>query len=373
MGNNIRPEQISIFDFNQNRSTTKRIRFNHRYNDIVSFENLLTSWQEFLRGKKNRKDVATFTLHFSDNLVTLHQDLITKQYRHGGYFAFKISDPKPRDIHKASLRDRIVHHALYRSLYPYFDRQFIFDSYSCRLGKGTYKAMDRARSFGLKVSQNNTKTAWVLKGDIRKFFASIDHTVLKKILRDSIEDPDTMWLLEQVIDSFSTDGKPNVGLPLGNLTSQLLVNIYMNQFDQFVKRSLKEKYYIRYADDFLIFSQSKVYLEELIPKLSQYLETNLKLSLNSKKVFIKTLASGVDFLGWIHFSHHRILRTATKHHMLKRLQGNNSLETLNSYLGMLGHGNTFKLSQKIMTESLRDKEIKESKNQNSKASNLGTK
>ncbi|MCX6726418.1 MAG: reverse transcriptase/maturase family protein [Candidatus Shapirobacteria bacterium] len=297
-------------------------------------------------------------------MISLYEDLITKTYRHGGYFAFKISDPKPRDIHKASLRDRIVHHALHRSLYPYFDRQFIFDSYSCRMGKGTYKAMDRARSFGRKASQNNTKTTWILKGDIRKFFASVDHAVLKNILKESIKDPDIMWLLEQVIDSFETVGKLSVGLPLGNLTSQLLVNIYMNQFDQFVKRKLKVKYYLRYADDFLIFSQSKIYLEELIPKLSEYLETNLKLSLHPKKVFIKTLASGIDFLGWVHFGHHRILRTATKHHMLKRLRQNNSLETLNSYLGLLRHGNTYKLSQKIMTESLRDKENKESKNQN---------
>jgi len=343
MGNNTNPDQISIFDFTQNRGTFKRKRLclAHVFDDIVSIENLLVSWQEFLRGKRKRKDVAKFSLYFMDHIIQLHQELFNKTYKHGSYFAFKISDPKPRDIHKASIRDRIVHHAVYRILYPYFDKKFIFDSYSCRKKKGVHRAINRFREFGRKVSHNNTKTTWVLKGDIKKFFASIDHNVLEGILEEYIMDSDVVLLLNKIIDSF------NPGLPLGNLTSQLLVNIYMNEFDQFVKHKLKVEYYIRYADDFVILHEYKLYLQQIIPKLSEFLESKLKLSLHPKKVFIKTLASGVDFLGWINFSHYRIPRTSTKRRMLKKLQKNNSEETLNSYLGLLSHGNTYKLTQKI--------------------------
>lgn len=141
-----------------------------------------------MRGKRKRKDVAEFSMKFVDRAVQLHEDLIGKNYLHGGYQAFKISDPKPRDIHKATVRDRLVHHAIYRILYPYFDRQFIFDSYSCRDNKGTHKAINRFQQFGRKVSKNNTLTAWVLKCDIRKFFASIDHQILKGILAQHIQD-----------------------------------------------------------------------------------------------------------------------------------------------------------------------------------------
>lgn len=145
--------------------------------------------------------------------------LSAKTYKPDGYFAFKINDPKPRDIHKASVLDRLVHHAVYRVLYPYFDNQFIYDSYSCRLNKGTHRALDRFQIFGAKISRNNTCTVWVLKGDIRKFFASIDHQVLKNILIKYIKDEDTLWLLAKIIDSFNTPGKIAKGLPLGNLTS----------------------------------------------------------------------------------------------------------------------------------------------------------
>ena len=355
MRNNIDPNQISLLDSSQDRSIIKRKRFYpiHAYNDIVSIENLLVSWQEFLRGKRKRKDVAKFTLNFSDSLISLHTDLIKKIYKHGGYHAFKISDPKPRDIHKAELRDRIVHHAIYRVLYPFFDKRFIFDSYSCIKGKGTHRAINRLREFGRKVSKNNTRTVWVLKCDIRKFFASIDHEVLKRILRKFI-DNETLWLLCQIINSFNTKDGEGIGIPLGNLTSQLFVNVYMNEFDQFVKRKLKARYYIRYADDFLILNEDKNHLEELVPQISEFLETELKLTLHPNKLFIKTLASGVDFLGWITFPCHRIPRTSTKRRMFKKLSNNKSKETFNSYLGLLSHGNTYELTQKIGTESQSD-------------------
>ena len=319
----------------------------HGYDSIISVENLLGAWKEFKNGKRNKADVALFERDLMNNIFELHYELKEKQYRHSSYKAFKISDPKPRDIHKSLVRDRLLHHALYRQLYWFFDKKFVFDSYSCRIGKGAHKATDRFREFGGVVSKNNTKTCWVLKCDIRKFFASINHTILKNLLRKDIGDTNTRELLFIVIDSFSArqglEGK--VGLPLGNLTSQLLVNIYMNEFDQFVKHKLKQKFYIRYADDFVFLHEDKKYLECLVPLLTGFLGKNLKLSLHPDKVFIKTLTSGVDFLGWITCPRHRVLRTSTKKRMIRRLAETEKKDVLVSYCGMLSHGDTYKLKK----------------------------
>jgi len=313
----------------------------HNFDSIISTENLLISWREFLNGKRNRRDVVEFSMNLMDNIFSLHNDLEKKIYSHSKYEAFKINDPKPRDIHKATIRDRLLHHALYRILYPYFDTKFIHDSYSCRINKGTHKAIQRFKYFIGKVSKNNTKQCFVLKCDIKKFFASIDHEILKNILRKYIQDTDTLKLLSNIIDSFEK------GLPLGNLTSQLLVNIYMNEFDQYVKHKLKVKYYIRYADDFVILSEDKKYLENILVEMQDFLCKNLKLTMHPNKVFIKTIYSGVDFLGWVHFTRHRVLRTATKNRMFRNLQKNTSENAKASYVGMLKWGNGSKLENKI--------------------------
>lgn len=327
--------------------SVRRVVCVHAYDDIISVENLLVAWREFLRGKRKRKDVEEFSVYLMDNIFVLHRELANKTYRHGGYTAFKINDPKPRDIHKASVRDRLLHHALYRVLYPYFDQKFIHDSYSCRNRKGTHKAIDQFRKFARIVSKNNTRTCFVLKCDIRKFFASIDHEILEQILAKHIEDRDILWLLAEVVESFHAAGKLDVGLPLGNLTSQLLVNVYMNEFDHFVKRRLKAKYYIRYADDFVFLHQDKRYLEKLIPEISKFLEGNLKLSLHANKTFVKTFTSGVDFLGWVHFFYNRVPRPSTKKRIFKKLSQYSNPETIVSYLGLLSHGDTYNMARKI--------------------------
>ena len=328
------------------KGTIMKIQLTHKFEDIVSVNNLLLAWQEFIKGKRNKKDVQKFSFNLMDNILSLQQDLVNHTYKHGGYQAFNICDPKPRNIHKASIRDRLVHHAVYRILYPFFERIFISDSYSCRLEKGMYKAIKRFIDFYYVVSKNNTKTCWVLKCDIRKFFASINHKILKNILSKYIPDKNILWLLGEIIDSFYSI-KPGVGLPLGNLTSQLLVNIYMNEFDQFVKHKLKEKYYIRYSDDFVILNHNKKWIESLVPEIKSFLNNNLKLLIHPDKIFIKTLFSGVDFLGWVNFPDHRVLRNATKRRIFKRIKTNKTKETLNSYFGLLRHGNTQKLKRKI--------------------------
>jgi len=298
---------------------------------------------EFVGGKNGKKDVQEFALRLMENLLTLHQELSDGSYRHGEYYAFNVSDPKPRNIHKATVRDRIVHRALYRKLYPFFDKTFISDSYSCRIGKGTHKAGKRFVSFARKIGKNNTKTVWVLKCDIRKFFASIDHEILKKILKKYISDERILNLLDNVIGSFSTlEGK---GLPLGNLTSQLFANVYMNEFDQFVKHKLKAKYYVRYADDFVFLSHDRECLEKQIPLISDFLSQELKIELHPQKLFLKTLASGVDFLGWVHFMDHCVLRTTTKKRMIKRIVVHPTKGTIASYMGLLKHGNAKKLQR----------------------------
>ena len=166
-----------------------------------------------------------------------------------------------------------------------------------------------------------------------------------------------MWLLSQVIDSF--DATPlrslldkekeitKVGLPLGNLTSQLFVNIYMNKFDQFAKRELKAKYYIRYADDFVFFSENKKWLLNIVEPIRKYLQSKLKLELHPNKIYLKTIDSGIDFLGWIIYPHHQILRTKTKRRMLKRLRKNPKPESMVSYFGLLSHGNTYNLQREL--------------------------
>ena len=318
------------------------------YESIISVENLLDAWREFVKGKRKRKDVQEFGRHLMQNILELHQELVENTYRHGGYHHFKINDPKPRDIHKASVRDRLVHHALYCKLYPFFDRTFIPDSYSCREGKGVHKALNRFRQFAFSVSKNHTRTALVLKCDIRKFFASIDQAILIDILRPYIPDENILWLIGRVVESFSSTALGK-GLPLGNLTSQLLVNIYMNEFDQFVKHKLKAKYYVRYADDFIILSADRSCLLKILPYMVVFLRDRLRLEMHPNKVSISTLASGVDFLGWVHFPDHRVLRTATKKRMFRRIKeaGNNKEGTIVSYRGMLSHGNTRKLLARI--------------------------
>ncbi len=326
-----------------------RIQFAHTYEDIISIENLLAAWREFGRDKRKKQDVQEFQYRLMDNILTLHRDLAAGTYKHGGYKAFKISDPKPRDIHKATVRDRLLHHALYRKLYPFFDRTFIADSYSCRKGKGTHRAMDRFREFAYQVSRNHTRTAWVLKCDIRKFFASINHRTLNDIVSRYIPDERIKALIAEVVSSFHTKIQEvtPLGLPLGNLTSQLLVNVYMNEFDQWVKHTLKAKYYVRYADDFVFLSPDREWLLSIGRYVALFLREHLKLELHPDKVSIATFASGVDFLGWVHFPDHRVLRTSTKRRMFRNLDNDASDERVASYRGMLSHGNAWRLKQQV--------------------------
>ncbi len=173
------------------------------FDAIISLENLFTAWNEFRPGKRSTQDVQEFERYLEDHLFRLHRELKNRAYKHGRYERFQIFDPKHRIIHKAAVRDRIVHHAIYRILAPIFERSFIYDSYSCRIGKGTHAAVDRLEYFLRKVSRNYTGPCWALKCDIRKFFGSINRDILTKLIQDKVSDPNVLRLLHDIMNSFA--------------------------------------------------------------------------------------------------------------------------------------------------------------------------
>jgi len=332
---------------------------------MVSIENLFLSWHKFKRGKMKKKDVQEFALHLEKHIFELHRELVVGTYKHGKYFGFHIQDPKLRHIHKAEVRDRVVHQAAYSLLSEIFEPTFIHHSYSCRLTKGTHKAVKSMEVMTRKMTHNYTAACYVLKCDIKKFFDSIDHEVLLKIIGRRIKDARAIALFHEIITSFKGYKEyvgEGAGIPIGNLASQIFANIYLNELDQYVKQELKEKYYIRYADDFLILSPHKKHLEELIPRLEIFLGYKLCMKLHPDKVFVRNFYQGVDFLGYVLFPKHKILRTTTKHRMIGKMNKNftdfmnekiefeNMNQMFQSYFGIMGHGNCRKLRTKINKE-----------------------
>lgn len=329
------------------------------YSTLTSLENIFQAWSEFKKGKRKRKDVQIFERHLEDNLFGLYQALKDKTYQHGNYHSFYVHDPKQRHIHKAEVKDRTVHRLLYKYLYRLFDKTFIYDSYSCRLEKGTHKAVLRLEKFTRLVSKNYTRDCWALKLDIKRFFASVNHEVLLTLLRKKIKDKDILWLLDQIIDSFNSSGSrvrpcEAKGIPLGNLTSQVFANIYLNELDQFIKHKLKVKYYLRYADDFIILANDKQSLSRLIVYIKKFVEEYLRIELHPHKVIFRKLDWGIDFLGYIVLPHHRLPRTKTKRRIFTELRLKVGQENFNqsfqSYLGYLSHANSYKLTQQLMLQ-----------------------
>jgi retron-type reverse transcriptase len=261
----------------------------------------------------------------------LHEELVAGSYGPEQYEAFYVKDPKLRHIHKASVRDRVLHQAIFRVLYPIFDKHFIFDSYSSRDFKGTHAGSRRVGDFIRKASANWTRQTLALKCDVRRFFDSIDHEILLTLIRKEISDEKAMNLIEIIIRGFEkSTGK---GLPLGNVTSQLFANIYMNELDQFIKHVLKATCYARYCDDFVIIHREERVLVGHVSEIRRFLSERLKLELHPNKVSVQKARQGVDFLGHVILPHRKVLRTKTKRRMLKRL----SRKNITSYLGMLSH------------------------------------
>ncbi|PIP60771.1 hypothetical protein COX00_01495 [Candidatus Uhrbacteria bacterium CG22_combo_CG10-13_8_21_14_all_47_17] len=316
------------------------------FEQICSIENIFAAWVRFSNGKRSKADVMAFELRLEDKLFSLRDSLLSGEYRHDPYEPFTIFDPKQRRIHKATVKDRVVHQAIVNVIESFFESRFIHDSYSCRVGKGTHAAVERLRTFLHQASRNNTRTVYALKCDVRRFFASVDHPTLLSFLEKRIVDIQTLELLKNIIGSFSVSkGK---GIPLGNLTSQLFANIYLHELDRYVKISLREKHYLRYCDDFIILSETKERLAGVTQNIEQFLNTTLSLQLHPKKVFIRTWAQGIDFLGYVLFPHATVIRMKTAERMLKRANEFN----LASYLGVCSHADAFELEQIVLTKSI---------------------
>ena len=335
------------------------------FDQSVSVENLLSAWHKFKQGKMKKKDVMEFHLHLEKNIFELHDELISEQYKHRKYHAFYIQDPKLRHIHKAEVRDRIVHQTIYTELTKIFEPTFIHDSYSCREGKGTHKAVKALEIIGRQMTHNYTAPCYVLKCDIRRFFDSVDHQILLEILSRKIKDERFLHLCQEIITSFAGYKdyvRTGAGIPIGNLTSQIFANIYLNELDQYLKQKLKEKFYIRYADDFVILSPDKKHLREIQLEIENFLKEKLRMELHPDKVFLRNFYQGIDFLGYILFPKHKVLRTKTKWRMLKKMDRNFAgfireelgFESMNqvfqSYFGIMSHGNCRRLTSDIKKE-----------------------
>ncbi len=334
------------------------IKRSHIFDKIISLENLFFAWREFKRGKLKKPGVQEFNFNLENNLFALRDDLKNKAYQPDKYVFFYVRDPKLRPIHKATVKDRVVFQAVFRILYQIFDRKLIYDTYSCRFGKGTHSGVRRLEDFLRKASGNYHRSVFALKCDVRQFFYSIDHGILKNLIQKEISDEDALDLISKIIDSFCT--RQGLGLPLGNVTSQLFANIYLNELDQYVKHILKEKYYLRYCDDFIIASLDRKYLTDLVPKIETFLRDRLRLALHPRKVEIRKILQGVDFLGYVVLPYYRVLRTKTKRRIFSKidkkaaeckgglLDKHSLKQSVQSYLGVLKHCKGYNLGEKMM-------------------------
>jgi RNA-directed DNA polymerase len=286
-----------------------------------------------------RRDVLYFNQNLCQNLEELHNVLTLGRYQHGTYQQFTVNDPKQRVIHKATVRDRVVHQAVVSALEPTFDKTFIYDSYSCRIGKGAHSGIRRLRYFLNKESANDSRKVYVLKCDIRKYFASIDHEILLRLISRRINDDDALELIRLIL--LSHNAETGKGIPLGNVTSQLFANIYLHELDWHIKQALQIKYYVRYCDDFVIVSCNKAYLVSLIDNIRRFLKNELQLDLHPNKISIRSWYQGIDFLGYVLRPNSTTLRTKTRRRMLAKVNQSN----IASYLGLCAHANAFCLSQ----------------------------
>ena len=289
-------------------------RHGNLWGQVVSFEALLHAAEEARRGKRFRPAVAAFHFNQERELWKLHEELTTKTYRPGAYRSFFIYEPKERQISAAPYRDRVVHHALTGVLEPIFEKTFIADSYACRKGKGTHAGVNRCQEFARRFR-------YVLKADIQKFFPSLDHEICKELVARKIKDRDVLGLVGQIIDGSNpqedvwnyfpgddlfTPGERRRGIPIGNQTSQFFANVYLDPLDHFVKDRLGITGYVRYVDDFLVFSDDKGHLAGVREQIRAFL-IRLRLVLHPKKCAILPVAAGIRFLGYRVFPTHRLL------------------------------------------------------------------
>ena len=343
-------------------------RFTNLWCQITDFANLLEAARKAQKGKRYRDNILAFNYNRESELLDLQATLLAQTYRPGAYRTFEIVEPKRRLISVAPYRDRVVHHALCNIIAPLVEPSFIYDSYANRVGKGSHRALDRFIHF----SRNRR---FVLQCDLQKYFPSIDHNILKAVIRRKIKCKNTLWLIDSIIDN-SNEQPPAVfhfpgddllspidrrrGLPIGNLTSQFFANWYLNPFDQFVKNTLRVKNYVRYVDDFALFSDSREFLQDARQAIEENLAT-LRLKIHPVKSQLFETRHGANFLGFRVLPDRIRVRTENLRRARQRLRrlhaeyaiGKLSLKELTQSLqgweAHLKHGDTWQLRQQIFT------------------------
>ncbi len=342
-------------------------RFDNLFDTICTLENLFIAFYKARKGKRNNANVAKFEANLEYELIQLREELSSQTYQPGKYTTFKIYDPKTRMISAAPFRDRVIHHALCNIIEPLLDPTLISDTYANRIGKGTHRGINRCQQFIRKFD-------YVLKADIRKYFPSIDHKILKTLIAEKIICSKTLTLIkliidnsnlqESIVDYFSGDDlftliQRRKGLPMGNLTSQFLANLYLSPLDHFIKDELSIKGYVRYVDDFVIFHNSKIRLHEVRSQMEHFLAKELRLRVHPNKTQVFPTKNSVSFLGQRIFKDHKRLKRENVIRFRRRLDKRLALYKkglispelmecqLNSWLGHAKQADTFRLRKKI--------------------------
>jgi RNA-directed DNA polymerase len=331
-------------------------RYGFLWDKIVSFSSLMTAARLAARGKSRRPDVARFMFDCENQVIKLETELNTGVYRPNLFSIFHVKDPKERMICAADFRDRVVHHALCAQLEPVFERVYIYDSYACRKNKGTHKAIAKTQSF----SHNH---CWFLKCDIRKYFDTVDHAILKTLLHRKIKDKKTRGLSEQIINHTAPHRIPGKGLPIGNLTSQHFANFYLNQLDHFVKDDLRVKGYIRYMDDFILFDDHKDVLQNWLHRIADFLRKNLILTLKTNATIIAPVSNGIPFLGFriyprlIRIKRENLKRSLRKLGHRERQYGQDRIgfeklvQSASSIIAHISHADSLQLRRRLFYKS----------------------
>lgn len=332
-------------------------RIGHLFEKIVTFENLAAAADKTLRGQKHKPIAARFYYDLEPEILRLQQELQDGSWRPRPYRVFTICEPKPRQICASDLRDRVVHHAICNLLDPIFERRMIHDTYACRIGKGSHAAVERARNFMRHAD-------FCLQGDVRKYFASIEHSTLKVLLQRILKDNRLLDLLDLIIDHPLPGSEPGRGLPIGNLTSQYFANHYLGELDHFIKERLRIKGYLRYMDDWLIFSDDKEKLHETLAAVRVFLRDRLKLELKEEALRIMPVWSGVSFLGfriypgtirmcddkWSRIR--RIVREREAAYLAGEIDEEELARSVSSMIGHLQHADTLSARRKFFDDSL---------------------
>lgn len=341
------------------------------YSEICSYENLYKAYVHARKAKRYRDEVLKFSYNLEENLIDIQTELQNHIYQVGRYREFYIYEPKQRLIMALPFRDRVVQWAIYQVLFPIFTKTFISDSYACIPGRGTHSAVQKL-SYWLHQVDRKPGKYYYLKLDIAKYFYRIDHQVLLDILGRKIKDKELMQLLKELVMCEKTDfglplginvqdvqeRVPDKGMPIGNLTSQMFANVYLNELDQYCKRQLRIPYYVRYMDDVIILAEDKKRLHEIKELIDAFLQEKLKLNLNQKTA-IRPISLGIEFVGYKLWPTHIKLKKASALKMKRRLKQVQELynsgkmefekvnETVQSYCGVLKHCNSYKLKSKI--------------------------